>query len=97
MDNSEFFRKIFNWLFEYTRDRHVKKFNYWGNLALIIIAALPLPVAGGAWTASLVAFVFGINKKHAFLSIAIGTVVAGAIVTAITISGISLFHSILKY
>ena len=97
MDNSKFFRKFFNWLFEYTRNRHAKKFNYWGNLVLLIIAALPLPIAGGAWTASLVAFVFGINKKHAFVSIAIGTVVAGAIVMAITISGISLFHFILKY
>lgn len=97
MAKFDFFNKFFNWLFEYTRNKHAKKFNYWGNLALIIIAALPMPVAGGAYTASLVAFVFGINKKHAFMSIAVGTIIAGLIITVIIISGVSLLHFILKF
>ncbi len=97
MFNFDFFKKFFSRLFEYTRNKHEKKLNYWGNFALIIIAALPLPIVGGAWTASLAAFVFGVNKKHAFLSIAIGTVISGLIVTAVMISGIGLMHLIFKY
>lgn len=97
MSNFDFFKKFFNWLFEYTRNKHVKKFNYYGSLALIMIASLPLPIIGGAWTASLVAFVFGISKKRAFLSIVVGTIIAGLIVTVIVISGVSLFHLIFKY
>ncbi len=97
MFNFDFFKKFFSRLFEYIRNKHEKKLNYWGNFALIIRAALPLPIVGGAWTASLAAFVFGVNKKHAFLSIAIGTVISGLIVTAVMISGIGLMHLIFKY
>lgn len=96
MSNFDFFKKFFSRIFEYTRNKHAKKLNYWGNFAPIIIAALPLPIIGGAWTASLAAFVFGINKKHAFLSIAIGTVISGLIVTAVMISGIGLMRLIFK-
>jgi len=97
MSNFAFFKIFFNRLFEYTRNKHEKKFNYWGNLALVIMAALPVPVVGGAWTASLAAFVFGIKRRDAFLSIAIGTVIAGFIVTMVVVSGAGLFNFILKY
>lgn len=97
MTRFDLLKNFLNQLFEYTRNKHLKNFNYWGNLAILIIAAVPLPVAGGAWTASLVAFVFGINKKHAFISISIGTIIAGLIVTIIIISGENLLRFILKY
>jgi len=52
----------------------------YGSLGLIPFVAIPLPVTG-AWTASAVAFVFGIRCRYAFVSILAGVLIAGVIVT----------------
>jgi uncharacterized membrane protein len=78
------FKRFFDWLFERTRINHQKKFDKWKSLALLILVAIPLPLTG-AWTGSLVAFVFGISKKKAFLLISLGVLIAGIIVTLSTL------------
>jgi uncharacterized membrane protein len=83
-DKSLIFKRFFNWLFERTKRNHQKKFDKWQSLALLILVAIPLPLTG-AWTGSLVAFVFGIPKKKAFLLISIGVLIAGVIVTLSTL------------
>lgn len=82
---SAFFRKLFNWIFDYTRRRHAKKLEIYKDLILIIIAAFPIPVLGGVWTASLIAFVFGIKFRWAFALIFVGTLIAGIIFSLGTI------------
>ncbi len=80
------FRKIINYIFERTRKekgRHVKKYGY---LALAGFTAIPLPFSG-VWTASLVAYLFGLNYKKAFFSIILGAIVSASIVTAVTMTG----------
>ncbi|MFA5084597.1 MAG: small multi-drug export protein [Candidatus Paceibacterota bacterium] len=62
-----------------------------GFFMLTVLAAIPLPVIGGAWTAALIAWVLGLNKMKSFLAIAIGTVIAGIITTLATIGIIKLF------
>lgn len=84
-----FFNKFFNWFFERTRRKHTKNFERWRDLALMIFVAIPLP-GTGAWTGSLIAYVFGIPLKRAFLSIASGVLIAGIIVTLITLGIINL-------
>lgn len=84
------FNKFFNWLFERTRKRHSGHFNHWGDLALMIFVAIPLPLTG-AYSGAVAAFVFGIPAKHAFWSITLGVIIAGLIVTAVTIFGAGIF------
>ena len=75
-----FFNRFFAWLFERTRNNHAQKVEKWKELALLLLVAIPLPFTG-AWTGSLVAFVFGFPFKKAFPLIVIGVMSAGVIVT----------------
>lgn len=84
-----FLNKFFNWLFERTRKKHTKSFERWQNLALVVFVAIPLP-GTGAWTGALIAYVFGIPLKRAFPAIALGVLIAGTIVTLITLGIINL-------
>ena len=78
------FNRFFHWLFERTRIKHSGHFAYWGDLALFIFVAIPLPLTG-AYSGAVAAFVFGIPLKHAFWSIVSGVLIAGLIVTAVTV------------
>ena len=73
------FDRFFAWLFARTR-RYSARMDKYGSLGLIPFVAIPLPVTG-AWTASAVAFVFGIRCRYAFVSILVGVLIAGVIVT----------------
>ena len=81
---SRLFSRFFAWLFERTRKKHAKTFEYGKDLALMIFVAIPVPFTG-AWTGALCAFVFGIPFKRAFPAIAGGVVIAGIIVTLTTL------------
>ena len=50
------------------------------DFALITFVAIPLPVTG-AWSGSLAAVVFGVDKKRAVPLIFVGVVIAGIIVS----------------
>ena len=82
--HSRFSSRFFAWLFERTRKKHAKTFEYGRDLALMIFVAIPMPFTG-AWTGALCAFVFGIPFKRAFPAIAGGVVIAGIIVTLTTL------------
>ena len=87
-NKSSIFKRFFSWLFERTRKKYnsnIKKFGY-GALAFFV--AIPLPITG-AWTGSLIAFLFGIPFKKAFLSITSGVMTAGIIVLFLTKAGIA--------
>jgi uncharacterized membrane protein len=85
-----FLKKIADWVFEKTRKRHKAKFAKWQDLALIVIVAIPLPFTG-AWTGALASYVFGIPLKRSFPLITLGVLIAGIIVTLLTINGIHIF------
>lgn len=79
--------KFFAWLFHHTQEKMKGRVEKYGLLAIGIIAAIPIPVLGGAWTAALAAFVFGFDKKKSFWIIFAGTIIAGIIVGALTAGG----------
>ncbi|MDD2274642.1 MAG: small multi-drug export protein [Candidatus Pacebacteria bacterium] len=81
---STFFKKIFEWLFARTRRKHQGNYERFKDLFLVIFVAIPLPITG-AWTGSLCAFLFGIPFKRAFPLISLGVIIAGAIVTLISL------------
>lgn len=83
------FNRFFSWLFGRTRSKHSEKFEKWRDFALIVLVAIPLPFTG-AWTGALASFVFGIPIKRAFPLIALGVLIAGVIVTLITMGLINI-------
>ena len=87
------FNRFFSWLFERTRVKHENHFRYFGDLALFIFVAIPLPLTG-AYSGAVAAFVFGISKKHAFWSIVLGVLAAGIIVTILTMFGETMFKQL---
>ncbi|HOW13459.1 small multi-drug export protein [Methanosarcina sp.] len=84
---------FFTWLFSRTRRNHNDNFEKYGLLALTIFVAVPLPVTG-AWTGCAAAFVFGVKFRHSFPAIAAGVMIAGIIVTAVTMTGMGLLELI---
>jgi len=79
------FKRALDWLFEHTR-RRGKIIERYKRIGLMLFVAIPFPVTG-AWTGSLAAVLFGLKFKHAFLSIFIGIVIAGTIVTCLCLLG----------
>lgn len=82
--HSRIFHKFFEWLFEHTRKRGARKFEKWGEAAVFILTATPIPLLGG-WTGPLAAFVFDIKLKKSIPLVVLGCMTAGVIVTSITL------------
>ena len=51
---------------------------------LLLLVAVPLP-GTGAWTGALVATLLDIRLRHAFPTIAAGVVIAGVLITLLTV------------
>ena len=69
------------------KGRVVRKYRLPG---LVILVAIPLP-GTGAWTGALVAALLDIRMRHAVPAIFLGVVIAGAIITALTMGLVRLF------
>lgn len=81
-----YFDRFFQWLFERTKKRSsvVEKYE---TLGLMVFVAIPLPVTG-AWTGTVAALLFGIKPFHALIAITIGVMIAGVIVSTLTLMGV---------
>lgn len=89
-EKSGLWKKVFSHFLERTRNNHEKKIEIFKEFALVVLVAIPLPLTG-VWTASLVAYVFGIPPRKAIPLIFAGVVIAGAIVVLTTMGFISFF------
>lgn len=89
MARTKFFNKFFSWIFNYTRGRFTQKYIKYGEAALFLFIAVPTPLSG-AWSSSLAAFLFGIPFRRAFFLIAVGELIAGAIILGVS-SGVFTF------
>ena len=78
-----FFGPKIDWLERraHLKGRLVRKYRLPG---LILLVAIPLP-GTGAWTGALVASLLDIRLRQAFPAIAAGVVIAGVIITALTV------------
>ena len=83
-------KRFFDWLFGHSLRRHTKRFEAIGAVALVTLVAIPLPMTG-AWTGALAASVFGIEPRRSLPLILLGVLIAGAIVAAVTMAGITIF------
>jgi uncharacterized membrane protein len=78
-------RRLMDWIFERTR-RHEKKLQKYEWLGLAIFVGIPLPLTG-AWTGAILAFIMGLRFWPSLLSIFCGVLIAGVIVTALSMLG----------
>ena len=78
-------KKFFDWLFARTRRKtaDIEKYEFWG---LAIFVAIPLP-ATGAWTGAMAGWLLGLNFFRSLLSIFLGVLIAGVVMTALALLG----------
>ncbi len=76
------FKRFFDWVFTRSRRKAplIQKYGFWG---LAIFVAIPLPMTG-VWSGAAIAFLLGMRKRVAFLSIFVGVLIAGLIVNLLT-------------
>jgi len=91
IEHFEIFKKFFTKLFENTREKHKNAIEKYGPIFLITFVAIPLP-GSGAWTGSLIAFLFNIKYWKAIGLIALGLAISGLIMIGISLGGIQLFN-----
>ena len=81
--------RLLTWRSERLRRLQGERFRRHRNVALLLLVAVPLPFTG-VWSGALAAWVFEIPFRPAFLCIALGAMVAGSVVTALTELGLHL-------
>lgn len=81
--------RFFAAVFAKTYHQHSPSFERWGSLALLIFVAIPGPLTG-VWSASLLAYIFGIRLHHAVIYIGVGSAIASALVVLATLGVIRL-------
>lgn len=79
---------------ERTRKHFRKEHEKFGELALLIFVAVPLP-GTGVWAGSLAAVIFGIPFARALMLIAAGNAVAGVLITLASAGAFSLVGTFL--
>ena len=77
-------------IFDRAERKFTQKYERWGELALLIFVAVPLPLTG-AWTGAVAAFLFGIKPGKALLFIALGVILSASIMAAVSLGFITLF------
>jgi len=90
---TKFYRRTFNAFLKKLRTHKInveKNYQTYGFIALTIFTAIPLPVTG-AWTATIIAWLLNLQRKKSFLAIAFGVIIAGIVVTLITLGVITMF------
>ncbi len=66
----------------------IERYGFWGLAAFV---SLPLPVTG-AWTGTLLGWLFGLERKRVMGAVALGVITAGVIVTALSLFAAEMLH-----
>lgn len=84
-----FLRRYFEWTERRAQAKGELVAKY-GAIGLSLFVAIPLPMTG-AWTGAIAALLFGIKPRWAVPAISLGVVIAGVIVTVMTVGIKALF------
>jgi uncharacterized membrane protein len=80
-------------IFERTRIRANKKIENYETLGLLLFVAIPLPFTG-AWTGSLIAYLFDLNFYRSLLIIFLGIIISVSIMIVLYSMGVIIWISI---
>ncbi len=76
-------KRCYEWLANRTAKKFEKGYQKYGAaVALAIFVGIPLPLTG-SWSGALAAFLFGVPKRVALVSILVGVIIAAGLVTLI--------------
>lgn len=87
----QIYANLFERFVERTKSKAERYTTKYGYIGLALFVAIPLPITG-AYTGTLAAWLLGIERKKALLALSVGVIVAGVIVTILTLSGAGIFH-----
>ncbi len=82
-----FWTKVMDWLFKRTRERADGKIIKYEYLGLIMFVAVPLPFTG-AWTGSLIAYLFDLKFSKSLLTILLGVIISATITVLLYSTGV---------
>jgi uncharacterized membrane protein len=88
-----FWTKIMDWLFKRTRERADGKIIKYEYLGLIMFVAVPLPFTG-AWTGSLIAYLFDLKFSKSLLTILLGVIISATITVILYSTGLIFWSSL---
>jgi len=88
-----FWTKVMDWLFKRTRERADGKIIKYEYLGLIMFVAVPLPFTG-AWTGSLIAYLFDLKFSKSVLTILLGVIISATITVILYSTGLILWSSL---
>ena len=91
--NFVFWSNIMDKIFERTRIRANKKIENYETLGLLLFVAIPLPFTG-AWTGSLIAYLFDLNFYRSLLIIFLGIIISVSIMIVLYTMGVIIWISI---
>jgi uncharacterized membrane protein len=77
-----FIDRLLQWFLERTR-RRGKAVERYKRIGLALLVAIPLPITG-AWTGAIIAALLGMRYRYALISIVVGVLIAGIVVTCAT-------------
>lgn len=90
-----FFSKLFNFFIERSRkkvERFVRKF---GTAGVALFIGVPLP-GSGTYSGALGAYVLGLSRRQFYIANIFGVLIAGTLVTIVTLTGQGLWQLITK-
>ncbi len=79
-----FWSRIMDWFFARTRKRADVTIQKYEHIGLFIFVAIPLPFTG-AWTGSLIAYLFNLKFSKSLITIFIGLLAAAILMIALTL------------
>jgi len=89
------YKKLFDFWVIRTQEKAEKKIGKYGYWGVMLFVAIPLPITG-AYTGTLAAWLLKLDKKKAFWYLVLGVVIAGIIVSVVTVTGVELFQIFIK-
>lgn len=78
-------RRFFDWVFQRTR-RHTGSIQKYETIGLTLFVGIPLPFTG-AWTGSIAAVLLGMPFWRSLVPITVGVLMAGVIMTCLSLLG----------
>jgi len=90
-----FYEKLFNRFIQRVRQKTshlIDRYGFWG---VTLFVAIPLPVTG-AYTGSVAAWLFGLDRKKSLLAVLAGVCISGIVVSSILYFGLEGFEFFYK-
>ena len=91
----KFYEKLFDKYIQRVRRKTfhlIDRYGFWG---VAVFVAIPLPVTG-AYTGSVAAWIFGLDRKKSLLAVLAGVCIAGVVVSSVVYFGLEGFEFLYK-